>query len=143
MRLLKYGIRKGFSTVATFKSLAEYYSIISLVCLFKLCRSLPMQFTFVRGNTASDFYGHFTKMAQFIFVLFSSCTYMLFRECLRVSMDWSRAQYNVFAYVFHTIAAAKFSTENKYLWEHIWAQFRGCKFHFYKNARMAFIDLYK
>ena len=60
--------------------------------------------------------------------------YYGFRRQFRVSFDWSLAKYNGFKHIYKVVVNKFFPGQFKE--EHIlvFAQVRGCKFHFFKNA---------
>ena len=138
--IFQFGKYKGFSTDVTFKVVRDYNCIISMVNVPHLKRSVPILFTFIRGNKEQEYYNHFNTIALMILEE-PNCTYKMFREQYRASMDWSRAQYNGFVYVYKTIAVKHFA--DKFDPEHIHAAVCGCKFHFFRNARKNFADQYK
>ena len=132
---------QGFSADVTFKVAVNYNVIISLVHVPQLKRSVPILFSFIRGNKEGEFFNHFNLIANMI-LEYSSCSYDMFRTQFRESMDWSRAQYNGFVHSYKQVALKHFADEYDPL--HLRAQVRGCKYHFFnKNAKSNFIDAYK
>ena len=141
--MLSGSLYEEFSVDVTFKVHKTYNTCIAMVRSKYLGRAFPFLFSFCDGD--ADYYKFFQIIADYITRLDTETgiesTYQGYREQFRITVDWSRSQYNGFRHIWKKHALMHYPDEYKE--EQFFSAVRGCEFHLKKNFREHFPDKFK